>query len=376
MGKNTRSHLKSGKSKERANKKNSKQNAQNSNHSQFTTFSQLEQYVLARREMFDFDHCIQELNRFLERNINDRDRVNALDLLGEIYLDTGNSVSALACFEKSVQLDATSYTKFMNLGQLYSLEPPSAQNSQIETNKSLLCYYKGIELMKEQLRRTPQDETLKNELSMAYCAVAELFMTDLCDVPDAEHRCHDALKNADAVSPDNPHVLQDWASFLITTHKNDLAQLKLQRVVDQILACDPDQVIQIFPYDFQIATCRMLLELEKHTVAKPILEQLLAHFDECADVWYMLGHVLLQENNSNNTQAYRNCLIKAMQLSKGELFEKEIQTELTEKFGANYMQGIDVKTVDEVLDKEGEEDEMVDDEDDANWSDVDSDEGM
>ena len=270
--------------------------------------------------------------------------------------------------------------KYMNLGQLYAMEPPSAQSMRAETNKSLQCYTKGVELLRHKLSQQQQQQAqidkLKQELAMAYCTIAELFMTDLCDVPDAEHRCHEALQCADEVAPNDPHVLQDWASFLITTHKNELAMVKLEQVVSQIMSCDPSLVMQSFPYDFQIATCRMLIELEKHDVAKQLLTNMLHHFDQCADVWYMLGHVILA--TSKNEDMYKKHLLKAMTLAKGDMFEVEIREELQEKFGKDVLTGVNLHRIDEELDAAYDE---VEDGgggaggggDEEDWEDVDTD---
>lgn len=63
----------------------------------FTNFAQLEHFVTEKRDMFEFDLCIRVLNQFLNRpNINKSDQVKAYDMLGEVYLDNGNGVGALA----------------------------------------------------------------------------------------------------------------------------------------------------------------------------------------------------------------------------------------------------------------------------------------
>ena len=45
----------------------------------------------------------------------------------------------------------------------------------------------------------------RRQLCAAYCSIAELYLTDLCDEPDAETSCEDALKSAlvlDEISSD------------------------------------------------------------------------------------------------------------------------------------------------------------------------------
>merc|ERR1712158_149109 len=50
-----------------------------------------------------------------------------------------------------------------------------------------------------------QSKETRKELASAFCAVAELYMTDLCDNPEAEHECSESVRKAieaDAKSPE------------------------------------------------------------------------------------------------------------------------------------------------------------------------------
>ena len=50
-----------------------------------------------------------------------------------------------------------------------------------------------------------QSKETRKELSSAFCAVAELYMTDLCDNSEAEHECTESVRKAieaDAKSPE------------------------------------------------------------------------------------------------------------------------------------------------------------------------------
>lgn len=57
------------------------------------------------------------------------------------------------------------------------------------------------------------DETKESrkELSSAYCAVAELYMTDLCDNPEAETECLKSVQKAVEVDPQNAEAWQTKA---------------------------------------------------------------------------------------------------------------------------------------------------------------------
>ena len=50
-----------------------------------------------------------------------------------------------------------------------------------------------------------QSKETRKELASAFCAIAELYMTDLCDNPEAEHECSESVRKAieaDAKSPE------------------------------------------------------------------------------------------------------------------------------------------------------------------------------
>lgn len=63
-------------------------------------------------------------------------------------------------------------------------------------------YKKGIEVLKcdaETLKLLGKDDDCLlavKQVASAYASIAELFMTDLCDEPNAEKSCEMALKEA------------------------------------------------------------------------------------------------------------------------------------------------------------------------------------
>ena len=46
-----------------------------------------------------------------------------------------------------------------------------------------------------------QSKETRKELASAFCAVAELYMTDLCDNPEAEHECSESVRKAIEAMP-------------------------------------------------------------------------------------------------------------------------------------------------------------------------------
>lgn len=72
--------------------------------------------------------------------------------------------------------------KYLYMAQLY------------EGRRALEYYEKGLELLLRKLGERAEgakegEAVLKQRVCMAYCSVAELFLTDLCFEPDAEAQC-------------------------------------------------------------------------------------------------------------------------------------------------------------------------------------------
>ena len=63
----------------------------------------------------------------------------------------------------------------------------------------------------QKIANSPQ--TLKQELSNSFCAVAELWMTDLCDESEAEQECDSNINKAIEADDSNPEAWQTKARF-------------------------------------------------------------------------------------------------------------------------------------------------------------------
>ena len=70
-----------------------------------------------------------------------------------------------------------------------------------------------------------QQRELCRQVSSALCAVAELFMTDLCDEPDAEENCQKSFQAAIAADQENPEAWQTKARYLLIREKFDVRKL-------------------------------------------------------------------------------------------------------------------------------------------------------
>ncbi|TGZ74371.1 hypothetical protein CRM22_000978 [Opisthorchis felineus] len=75
-------------------------------------------------------------------------------------------------------------------------------------------------------------ETLQRAESNAFCAIAELYMTDLCDLPEARTECQKAFEGATQTDPTNPQAWLAAANFYTVTADSQASRDAVQRCLD------------------------------------------------------------------------------------------------------------------------------------------------
>lgn len=196
----------------------------------------------------------------------------------------------------------------------------------------------------------------RRQLCAAYCSIAELYLTDLCDEPDAETSCEAVLTLALALedaSPPLPDALQTMANFRLSQSRLPEALECIMKAYDRMkVGCeamsaliglantadddekevveqideksrelvDVDAASSLPEYHFRVQTSKIMLECaslikdgEPDTVensnkcvesAIQVLGSLLAENDEVIEVWYLLGCAFLACTPSNLDSAY------------------------------------------------------------------------
>merc|ERR1712037_990439 len=120
-------------------------------------------------------------------------------------------------------------------------------------------YLKGIEL----LHTLPATAETKAELSTAHVALAELFMTDLCDEEEAAAEAKKHINLSTEVDPSNPEGWQALASFLLVLGESEEAGVAMERSLS-----------------LWLASVKVLLDLERFDTAAEILDSLLEEDNE------------------------------------------------------------------------------------------------
>ncbi|XP_076460484.1 uncharacterized protein LOC143293479 [Babylonia areolata] len=254
------------------------------------------------------EKCIDEFNyelaqKFCQRALEqDADNVRALETSGTLLLELGNVEAAKQCLGRAVEVcPDEGFSKYMTLGQLF------------DGAQAVQCFQKGIELMlkeKEEKQaqelaaacRDAEEGPTDTDISNAYCAVAEIYLTDLCEEEEAESRCEDSVQKAVAADPNNPEAHQLMASFLLSKDNKDEAREAIKKSVSiwlpQLQAADKGDVdddqfdpVEVCPLTFatRMQAAKILIEAGEHELSTEVLELLLDEDEDVPDVWYMLG---------------------------------------------------------------------------------------
>jgi len=253
---------------------------------------------------------IQFLKRAVEQDPLNTEMIKSL---GEELMEQNTIEEAKSVFIKCSELDPTDFSLYMYLGQM-------------ESGKEALRYYeRGIELLGKE---DAEVEEIARQLCLAYCAVAELFMSDLCYEEDAEESCENNLRLALDTSGSHPQALQGLATLRLSQGKPEDAKpliLEAFTIIEELLQSrdddddddDDDEMRDtqmgieevealLPPYEFRACTCRLLIEIGEFERAMTLLESLLNENDEIAEVWMLLGQCFLLTNKRNKAIEHLN----------------------------------------------------------------------
>lgn len=168
---------------------------------------------------------------------SNEDNVEFLQLFGEVLLENNDVESAYDILSKACQLDPTAtkgIEKFFYMGQI------------IGGFEGIELLGVGLSKLHEQLvavqeDRGNDDENLKvlsktytskealltyllKKLNQGIYAQIEIWMTDLCDEPEAEKKCDELIHSALLLDEANPETLSLLASIRISQQRNDDAK--------------------------------------------------------------------------------------------------------------------------------------------------------
>uniref|UniRef100_A0A3Q0S134 Si:dkey-12j5.1 n=1 Tax=Amphilophus citrinellus TaxID=61819 RepID=A0A3Q0S134_AMPCI len=221
-------------------------------------------------DSFDFEMA----GLFCQRALDvEPTNLQVLDMLGHIYSELGDTQKAkeisflAASFLHAVALSPdVGHGKYMYLGQIH-------------TGQEAVDYYtRGIHVLLNALEKQEtttagaaaqpdEDPELPTEkdVSVAYCSIAEIYLTDLCMEEGAADKCREFIEKALQYHHDNPEALQLMASYLFSTERNQEGKDYLLKSVGMWLPAQKHSN-EIPPYESRITTAKLLIESEEYEV--------------------------------------------------------------------------------------------------------------
>jgi len=330
-------------------------------------------------DCYDYDLAQKFVHRALEM---DPDCVRALEYAATLLIEAGDVENARHCLGRAVTVEAESgHRKYFSLAQIMS------------GKEALQLYQKGIDIIAQEQKRKDGKAAaiasdLKRELSNGFCAVAELYMTDLCDEDGAQGECESHVARAVGSDEGNPEAWQTKARLSLVMEQFEDAKESARKSLslwlpkfeavrqnktstttgeDEAAATaaaaatvvDPVEVCPLL-YTTRISTAKLLIELEMLDEATQVLEGLVDEDDEVVETWYLLGWLNRIRSTTEDEAGYDGNV--RFYLGKAKEVHKKNPTDDADM----------VRHIDEILAEVGPGDSNKDEEEEEGWEDVES----
>uniref|UniRef100_G3P1V8 Si:dkey-12j5.1 n=1 Tax=Gasterosteus aculeatus aculeatus TaxID=481459 RepID=G3P1V8_GASAC len=243
-------------------------------------------------DSFDFEMA----GLFCQRALDvESTNLQALDMQGHICSELGDTQKAKGISFMHLSPDV-GHSKYMYLGQSH-------------TGQEAVDYYtKGIQVLLSTLEKNAEagaavphgvntELPTAKDVCIAYCSMAEIYLTDLCMEEGAADKCKEFIERALQYHHDNPEALQLMASYLFSTERNQEGKeyllksvglwLPAQKQSAASFSTEEDMQDDIPPYESRVTTAKLLIETEEYEVTcAPTLCCCWSVF-----VWYLSGWV-------------------------------------------------------------------------------------
>lgn len=166
------------------------------------------------------------------------DDVDTLDALGDLYFSVGDGDRARELLLKAVKLRPAEATpagaaRWLYLGEL---DEGLGAAEKLLRGTSLLRQFLGEAPLAED---SPERRASARDLSGAFCSLAELFMTDLCDEDGAAARCDEFAAAAVAADEENAEAHRVLADLRMCQERPGEALAPVLRAIELLHACYP-----------------------------------------------------------------------------------------------------------------------------------------
>eukprot|EP01061_Rhynchopus_euleeides_P045518 TRINITY_DN8211_c0_g1_i2.p1 TRINITY_DN8211_c0_g1~~TRINITY_DN8211_c0_g1_i2.p1 ORF type:complete len:372 (+),score=170.57 TRINITY_DN8211_c0_g1_i2:38-1117(+) len=235
--------------------------------------------------VFDYEKACARFEAAL--NLDGQD-TETMDKLGEVCVTyLGDDDKGMAVLKRSIELAPNDgHTKYMTVGQM------------IGGGEGLQYFKKGAENLAAALQKpgaSPEDVSeMKDAMAQCFCAVAELWTTDLCMEDGAEHQCKAALDFAKQYNPNNVELHYLYAQLHLRLNDMDSSKASLQHVLKLLEYLDDERHPST---DIKIEIGKLLMQVSEWDEAYHFLKSLLIEDDGNGYLYYLMGETLKHLGN-------------------------------------------------------------------------------
>jgi tetratricopeptide (TPR) repeat protein len=204
--------------------------------------------------------------------------VEVLEAYGEVLLHHArDSERAMQLLSHAAQVCPNEgHVKFSNLAQL------------TQGKESLGHYAKALVILRKDLANSKVSEekaAIRRSMSETKAAIAELYLTDLCDEPEAEEQCERFVREALASCDTCVDAYQALGSLRLTQECWHEAKAALTKAVE--LCAELEEALQP-PYEARVELGKLLMQVSPRR-AFEWLRAVLTLDPQNAYVWFLMG---------------------------------------------------------------------------------------
>jgi len=203
-----------------------------------------------------------------------------------------------------------------------------------EGQNSATFYLKAVEILSAQLEELAQtnnqngevdSQDIRKDLSQAFTALGELYMTDLALTENAINICRDYLHRAVEVNETNLDAYYQLMNYYLEVDEPETAgqsATKLMEIYRQADESNNDDFFDEYPEETYLGTAKVLIEMQRFADAVFILEDLFEDNNKNMEVLYLLMYSNFMLKNYVACKEYLEDFNQ--KLEKGDYKDEEI----------------------------------------------------
>jgi tetratricopeptide (TPR) repeat protein len=197
-------------------------------------------------------------------------------------------------------------TKYLYMGQLH------------RGFEALEYFSKGFSILEEQAS-IENSKAIKHKMISCLCSMAEIYLTDLCDEPNAENQCRSFLSKALLI--DESHFETNCLMVTLNLCLNNREEAKIY-LISGLKSWLPAfiekrDLTNLPPYELRLNIAKNLIECELYEESLDVLSSLEIENDEEIDIWNLYG---ISYMAVKDYEASQECFQKCIEVQLNILF--------------------------------------------------------